>query len=82
MLSNIFYGKDTIFLDFQLRNLPKVTKSKRGWNPEEDELLRSAINSLKSENDDARLFNNWNDVAKIIFFKTERRIFRTPKSCR
>jgi len=47
LLSTVFYGKDTIFLDFQLRNLPKVTKSKRNWSTEEDELLRKAIMLLK-----------------------------------
>jgi hypothetical protein len=67
-------------LDFQLRNLPKITKSKRTWSSEEDELIKKAIKTLKG--DDLKVFNNWNDVAKIMFFQTERRIFRTPKSCR
>lgn len=81
-LSKVFYGKSTIFLDFQLQNLPKVTKAKRNWSTEEDELLKAAIQSLRVEGEDTRQFNNWNDVAKFMFFQTERRIFRTPKSCR
>lgn len=81
-LSEVFYGKDTIFLDFQLRNLPRAIKAKRSWSEEEDELLKRVIKSLKGDLDDPKPFNNWNDVAKMIFFQTERKIFRTPKSCR
>jgi hypothetical protein len=57
-------------LDFQLRNLPKVTKAKRAWSVEEDELLKNAIKTLKGEAEDLKVFNNWNEVAKIIFFQT------------
>ncbi len=57
-------------MDFQLRNLPKVTKAKRAWSVEEDELLKNAIKTLKGEAEDLKVFNNWNEVAKIIFFQT------------
>jgi hypothetical protein len=50
--------------------LPKVAKAKRTWSSEEDELLKKAIKSLKGEVESSKVFNNWNDVAKIIFFQT------------
>jgi hypothetical protein len=50
--------------------LPRVTKAKRAWSSEEDELLKNAIKILKGEAEDLRIFNNWNEVAKIIFFQT------------
>jgi len=72
-ISNIFFGKSPDFLHFHYLNLLK-TKGRLSWSEEEDQLL---IECIKEEE-----VGRWNEISRNMFFKSNKKCFKSPKHCR
>lgn len=81
-MSRLFYGKNPWLCQFQYLNIRKTPLKNEKWVRGEDELLAAILKYISSYPSSGIERNRWNDIAKLLFYQSERRYFRTAKQCR
>lgn len=63
-------------------NIRKAALKNEMWSGDEDDMLIHIIKYLTSLFSGQAMKNRWNEVAKLLFYDSNKKFFRTAKQCR